>query len=100
MRLINLIQYSHSGLTSIFFRAEFSDLEHPERQIKDATGKLIYLGTSSTEDTILWVWRELLLSSIVHNPSETVAKKIVADIKKLKLTKEMLERLDDETFRA
>jgi len=52
------------------------------------------------EDTILWVWRELLISSIVHNPSDTVAKKIVADMKKLKLTEEMLKRLDDETLRA
>ncbi len=100
MRLIILIQYSHHGLTSILFRAEFSDLEPPERRIKDATGKLVYLDNNSTEYTILWVWRELLLSSIVHSPNETVAKKIVADMKKLKLTKEMLERLDDETFRA
>ena len=74
-------------------------MDFPELQIEDATGRVVYLG-SSTEDTILWVWRELLLSSIVHSPSDAVAKKIVADMKKLELTKEMLERLDDETLRA
>ena len=65
-------------------------------------GRVIYLaeGITSTEDTILWVWRELLLSSIVHSPSDTMAKGFVADMKKLKLTEKMLERLDDETLRA
>lgn len=96
MRLIILIQYSHRELISIICRAEFTDLDTPDLQIKDATGRVVYLGTGSTENTILWVWRELLLSSIVHSPNDTVAKKIVADMKKLKLTKEMLKRLDDE----
>jgi hypothetical protein len=85
---------------SILCRTEFSDLDPPDRRFKDATGRVVYVGTSSTEDTILWVWREVLLSSIVHNPSDAVAKKIVTDMKKLKLTEEMLERLDDEILRA
>ena len=87
---------------STLCRAEFSDIDSDfsERKIKDATGRVIYRSIGSMENTILWVWRDLLISSIVHTPSDTVAKKIVADMKKMKLTKEMLERFDDETLRA
>jgi hypothetical protein len=76
-------------------------MDSPEIQIKDATGS-VYLaeGITSTEHAILWVWRERLHSSIVHSPSDTMAKGPVANIKKLKLTEKMLERLDDKTLRA
>jgi hypothetical protein len=48
----------------------------------------------------LWVWRELVISSIVHTGNDTLAKKIVADLKKLSLTEKMLERLEDQTLRV
>jgi len=97
--LFSIHTASSYSCASILFRAEFTDMDFPELQIKDATGRVVYLG-SSTENTILWVWRELLLSSIIRSSSDTVAKKIVVDMKKLKLTTEMLKRLDDETLRA
>jgi hypothetical protein len=77
-------------------------MDSPEFQIEDATGRVVYLadGITSTEHAILWLWRELLLSSIVHSPGDTVVKGFVADIQKLKLTEKILERLDDETLRA
>jgi hypothetical protein len=77
-------------------------MDSPYFQIEDATGRVVYLaeGITSTEHAFLWVWRELLLSSIIRSPSDTVGKGFVADMKELKLTEKMLERLDDETLRA
>jgi hypothetical protein len=48
----------------------------------------------------LWVWRELLLSSIVHSKDESLAKTLVADIEKMELAREMLARLVDEISRC
>lgn len=68
--------------------------------IKNASGTVVYeeeYGT--TEHAILWVWRELLLSTVVHasTPRQrlTLAKTFIADIEKLKLDDEMLTRLDN-----
>jgi hypothetical protein len=76
---------------------EFSDLDRRQIEIEDAYGKLLYKAThSTTDDAILWVWRDLLLSSIVNSPNDTLAKKLVADIRKLHLEQQMLDRLDDQ----
>lgn len=50
---------------------------------------------------IIWLWRELLLSSIVRSDNDTLAKSLVVDIgKNSRLKAAILERLDEEIARA
>lgn len=68
--------------------------------IADSNGKVVYLDPhGGIEAGMLFVWRDLLLSSIVHSPNDTLAKKLVAEIESLGLSSEMLKRLDDEIMR-
>lgn len=72
-----------------------------DTEVEDATGKIVYrVESGSTEHAILWVWRELLLSSIVYSGDEILAKVIVNDIKKMGYANKMLQRLADEISRA
>lgn len=65
--------------------------------IEDTQGKTVYKShNGSIEHAILWIWRELLLSSIINSEDMSIAKRIVKDIEKLNLAAEILERLDDE----
>ena len=85
------------------FSAEFSDMDVPEITIEDNSGRVVYMVRyGSTEHAIIWVWRELLLSSIFSNGDDGLAKVLVADIEKLDLAKAMVERLpgNDEESRA
>ena len=90
---------------SILHRAEESEYGPLEYnfEVEGTSGRVVYLarGFTSTEHFILWVWRELLLSAIVHRQGDTtMVKTFVADIKKLKLNKEILKLLDGEALRA
>ena len=69
----------------------------PELVIKDSNGKVVYLDAHGRiEEAYLFVWRDLLISSIVYRPNKTLTKKLVADIELLGLSDQMLERLEDE----
>ncbi|KII85695.1 hypothetical protein PLICRDRAFT_45044 [Plicaturopsis crispa FD-325 SS-3] len=97
---LKLCKSTYDALSKSHSRAEFSDMDGPEITIKDATGKTVYFYGSysgSTIHAILWIWRELLLSSVVNSRNDTLAKSLVADIKKdSSLKSDMLERLNEE----
>jgi hypothetical protein len=77
------------------------DIDYPNIIIKDAAGKVVYrVQYESTEHAILWLWRELLLSSIVYSKEDRLAKSLVGDIEEMGLAREMLTRLVDEISRA
>jgi hypothetical protein len=83
------------------FSSEFSVIDRPDITVIDVTGRVVYrVQYEATEHAILWVWRELLLSSIVHCKDESLAKTLVADIEKMELAREMLARLVDEISRC
>jgi hypothetical protein len=83
------------------FSTEFGDIDCPDITVKDVTGKVVYrVHYESTEHAILWVWRELLISSIVHSKDGSLAKTLVGDIEKMELSRKMLARLVDEISRC
>ncbi|KII85680.1 hypothetical protein PLICRDRAFT_45025 [Plicaturopsis crispa FD-325 SS-3] len=87
-------------------RADWGDaVDDVKVTILNAAGEVVYkvdhvYEYNLVETSIMWVWRELLLSAIVHRDDEALAKTFVADIVKLKLVPEMLKRLSDEIVTA
>ena len=72
-------------------------MDTEEIVIEDTKGKAVYnVHSGSLEHAILWIWRELLISSIVNGEGLNLAKQIVGDMEKLELAADILERLDDE----
>ncbi|RDB16761.1 hypothetical protein Hypma_002381 [Hypsizygus marmoreus] len=88
---------SYHKLRDTRTQLQFIDLDHPDLIIKDHTGKLVYRAEwQTTEHAILWVWRDLLLSSSSRGQDENLIEKFATDIKNLKLTDKLLMRLDPE----
>lgn len=83
-----------------YYRSPFDTLRTPAVIITDKHEKIVYrVRNGTTEHAMLWVWRELLLSSILHRQDDTLAKHLVADIQNLGLAKKMFERLRNEISR-
>ncbi|KAF7977957.1 hypothetical protein HWV62_2049 [Athelia sp. TMB] len=96
-RCLKFCKASYDKLGNTNSRTEFSDMDNGEILIEDTKGKAVYqVHSGSIEHAILWIWRELLLSSIVNGEGLTMAKQIVKDMEKLELAADILERLDDE----
>lgn len=72
----------------------------PDFKIQDSNGRTVYRDDDGgLENAYLFIWRDLLLSAVVHSPNNSLAKKLVADIESLGLSNKMLERLEDEIMR-
>ena len=69
--------------------------------IKDSKGVMVYdVEYGSSSEAISWVWRELLLSAIVHSSTQTLAKTLVADVTRFGVADGILKRLDTELART
>ncbi|KII85698.1 hypothetical protein PLICRDRAFT_326053 [Plicaturopsis crispa FD-325 SS-3] len=97
---LKLCKSTYDALRKTNSQTDFEDLDGPDITIEDATGKTVYFHESlpgSTMHAIIWLWRELLLSSIVRSDNDTLAKSLVVDIgKNSRLKAAILERLDEE----